>query len=320
MKCDRCGGKAAYQMRHHHLALCKADYLEWLPARVERSIKKTSMFTQADRILAAVSGGKDSFSLWDILNRLGYQADGLYIHLGIDTLDYSSHSQALCERFADTRGLRLIVVNLAQEYGLPIQDMARREKRGAGKPCAVCGLAKRHIMNRVASQGGYTAVATGHNLDDEAAVLLGNTLEWKLDSLQRQAPVLAEKPGLSRKVKPLCRVYEREAAAYALLSGIEYIYEECPYAAGSKAFVYKDLLNRMEAERPGAKLSFYLEFLRARREGFLDGVQQEATAELHTCPVCGQPTTSAAACAFCRMVGQAQAVLSASPGLNDSKL
>ena len=42
------------------------------------------MFTKEDRILVAVSGGKDSLALWDVLRRQGYQADGLYIDLGID--------------------------------------------------------------------------------------------------------------------------------------------------------------------------------------------------------------------------------------------
>ena len=41
-------------------------------------------FGPQERILVAVSGGKDSLGLWDILNRLGYQADGLYLGLGID--------------------------------------------------------------------------------------------------------------------------------------------------------------------------------------------------------------------------------------------
>jgi tRNA(Ile)-lysidine synthase TilS/MesJ len=52
--------------------------------------------------------------------------------------------------------------------------------------------------------------------------------------------------------------------AYALLRGIEYIYEECPFAVGSTSIAYKELLNRLENERPGAKLSFYLSFLEAR--------------------------------------------------------
>lgn len=305
MKCDLCGAKAAMQMRQHRLALCRDHYLEWLPRQVQRTIEKYHLFQQEDKILVAVSGGKDSLSLWDMLSRLGYHADGLYINLGIDGgLGYSSRSAELCQSFAEQRGLRLLVVDVPAEYGRTIPEMAAAVRRGGNKPCAVCGLTKRHIMNRIAAEGGYTALATGHNLDDEAAVLLGNTLEWKLDSMQRQGPILQARPGFARKVKPLCRIYERESAAYALLAGIDYIYDECPYAAGNKAFIYKDLLNRMEASRPGAKLRFYIEFLRAQKEGFLDFARQAVQEDLHPCPSCGQPTTADSLCAFCRMVAQ----------------
>ena len=71
-------------MRQHKLTLCQDHYLEWLPSQVEHSIQKYHMFTQQDRILVAVSGGKNSLSLWEILGRLGYSADGVYIGLGID--------------------------------------------------------------------------------------------------------------------------------------------------------------------------------------------------------------------------------------------
>ena len=57
-------------------------------------------------------------------------------------------------------------------------------------PCSACGLSKRHLFDEAALDGGYDVVVTGHNLDDEAAVLLGNTLRWDIDYLARQLPVL----------------------------------------------------------------------------------------------------------------------------------
>ena len=79
-------------------------------------------------------------------------------------------------------------------------------------------------MNRVAREGGYAVLATGHNPDDEAAVLFQNTMHWQTGYLVRQAPVLpTSDAGFVRKVKPLCRLYERETAAYALLREIEYV-------------------------------------------------------------------------------------------------
>jgi uncharacterized protein (TIGR00269 family) len=303
MKCRTCGEKAVVHMRQHRLALCKDHYLAWLPEQTERFIKKYKMFTRREKILVAVSGGKDSLSLWDILCKLGYQADGLYIGLGIDEgIRYSDESHRLTDEFAQKRGLKLHVVDVAQTYSQPIPVIAEISHRGHGKPCSVCGLTKRHVMNRMAREMGYDVLATGHNLDDEAATLFGNTLTWSGEFLSRQSPVLAESPGLARKVKPLCRFYEKEMANYAILSGIEYIYEECPFAEGSTSIYYKDLLNRLESERPGAKLIFYTSFLEARSNGLFREAAREGFESLHECAGCGQPTSAPGLCSFCRLI------------------
>lgn len=302
MKCRKCGSKASVNMRQHKLALCKEHYLAWIPEQTERFIKKYGMFTREEKVLVAVSGGKDSLALWDILVRLDYQADGLYIGLGIDEgMAYSSESQRLAQKFADENNLTLHVVDVEQEYGQPIPALADMSRRGRGRPCSVCGLTKRHVMNRIARDLGYAVLATGHNLDDEAAVLFANTLNWSGDLLLRQGPVLPERPGLARKVKPLCRFYEREMTVYALLRGIEYIYDECPYAAGSTTTYYKELLNQLETERPGTKLAFYVKFLEARKQGlFVE--HDRARATLVSCPSCGQPTSAPGLCSFCRLL------------------
>jgi uncharacterized protein (TIGR00269 family) len=303
MKCKKCGAKASVNMRQHRLALCKEHYLEWVPEQTERFIKKYNMFTRNEKILVAVSGGKDSLSLWGILVRLGYQADGFYIGLGIDEgINYSHESQRLTEKFANENNLRLHIVDIRREYGQPIPVMAERSHRGYGKPCAVCGLVKRHEMNRIARDLGYDVLATGHNLDDEAAVLFGNTLSWASDFLLRQSPVLPSSEGLARKVKPLCRFYEREMTAYAIARGIEYIYEECPFAEGSQSIYYKEVLNQLETARPGTKLIFYLRFLEARKSGELFIEKNVEHAHVHPCTKCGQLTSAPGMCSFCRMI------------------
>ncbi|MGD2157089.1 MAG: TIGR00269 family protein [Anaerolineales bacterium] len=289
-------------MRQHKLALCKDHYLTWIPEQTQRFIKKYHMFGKNDRILVAVSGGKDSLALWDILIRLNYNAAGLYIGLGIDGGNgYSEESKRLAQKFADENKVLLRIVDVVKEYGESIPDMAENTRRGYGKPCSVCGLTKRHIMNRIARDKGYDVLVTGHNLDDEAAVLFGNTLNWAGGYLIRQGPLLeASHSGLVRKAKPLCRFYEREMAAYTLLRGIEYIYDECPYSIGSKSIYYKGLLNQLEHERPGAKLNFYLSFLRSKQNGLF--AETTDNIDLNTCSTCGQPTSAPGDCAFCRMI------------------
>lgn len=306
MKCRTCGQKAVVNMRQHKLALCKDHYLEWIPEQTDRFINKYRMFSKEEKILVAVSGGKDSLSLWDILVRLEYKADGLYIGLGIDEgIAYSSESHRLTQKFAEERQLTLHVVDVEKEYGHSIPVMAELSHRGKDRPCAVCGLTKRHVMNRIARDLGYDVLATGHNLDDEAATLFGNTLVWSTEFLVRQSPVLPKSSGLARKVKPLCRFYEKEMTAYSLLRGIEYIYEECPFSVGSTSIYYKQLLNEIENERPGAKLNFYLKFLEARKQGlFAPSVVEPG--KLNICPTCNQPTSAPGECSFCRMVQKAK--------------
>jgi len=296
MKCRKCGRQAVFNMRRHKLALCAEHYLEWFPAQVERAVHKYKMFTPDDRLLVAVSGGKDSLALWDVLLGLGYQAEGLYIGLGIDGgLGYSALSLEKIEGFMAARpGAVLHKVDIPQTHGASVPEVAARKLRGRGKPGAVCGL-----INRVASEGGFDVLATGHNLDDEAAVLFGNTLHWQVGYLARQSPVLAEQDGLARKVKPLCRLYEREAAAYVLVKGIDYIYEECPYAVGATTNRYKELLNQLELDSPGAKLQFYINFLKAKSEGLFQPAAEQVA--LHPCENCGQPTTAPGLCTFCRL-------------------
>lgn len=302
MTCHRCDQMAAIRMKEHRLQFCKDHYSEWFVGQTEHTIRKYQMFSRRDPVLVAVSGGKDSLSLWDVLWKLNYSVEGIYINLGIESeAHYSDESERCARQFAETRGLKLHVVNIREEYGKTIPQFARQKKWGQDRPCAVCGLAKRHIMNQAAQDLGFQVLVTAHNLDDEAAVLMLNTMNWQVEYLRRQAPVLEAGGGLPRKAKPFCRFYERESAAYALVNGIEYVEEECPHSVGSTQLYYKGILNRIESEHAGYKLSFYAGFLAAREKLFGEKVVKEVEAG-QACPRCGQPTDSGGLCAFCRMV------------------
>lgn len=301
MVCHRCTERASIRMRQHRLAFCREHYIEWFVEQTERIIKRYHLFSPDERILVAVSGGKDSLALWDVLWKLNYQADGLYINLGIDSDEnYSDESERYTREFASERGLTLHVVNVKAMYQETIPEMSKRTRKGRYKPCSACGMVKRHEMNRAAGELGYEVLATAHNLDDEVAILMGNVMMWQTELLSRQSPMLAAAEGLSRKVKPFFRFYERETAAYSLLRGISYIEEECPYSTGSKQLYYKELINKMEEEQPGIKLAFYVGFLNAKKKGAFPNISEaERQGDLHPCPSCGQMTTRSGLCAFC---------------------
>jgi uncharacterized protein (TIGR00269 family) len=229
-----------------------------------------------------------------VLHDAGYQTTGLYIDLGIG--DYSRGSRARCEAFAGERGLPLRIVAVADEVGATIPAVKTATRRPT---CSACGLSKRYIMNRAALDGGFPVVATGHNLDDEAATLLGSTLRWDESALARQSPVLdATHPKLVRRVKPLFRTSERETAAYAFLRGIDYIVEECPFSRGATSITHKETLDRLEAASPGTKAMFLQGFLDKARGAFAREV-----VVLTECARCGQATTGEI-CAFCKLHDQ----------------
>ncbi|MFN8543297.1 MAG: tRNA 2-thiocytidine biosynthesis TtcA family protein [Candidatus Binatia bacterium] len=298
MKCTRCRGHAEVKLRAHNAAYCRACFIVVFQRQVERAIASEKMFTRGERLLVAVSGGKDSLALWDVLTTLGYDTTGLYLGLGIGA--YSDRSQVLTERFAEARGLPLRVVKLAETGpGLGVPDVASVTRRAA---CAACGTMKRHYFDTAALEGGFDVLATGHNLDDEGARLMGNVLHWQVDHLARQRPVLPPThPKFVRKVRPLFLTSEYETAVYAFMRGIAYVVDECPNAVGATQLIYKEALNRIEHESPGTKIRFLKEFLKRGQPAFAhtDGEPPGV------CEGCGMPSYGAR-CSFCRLMREVE--------------
>ena len=293
-KCRVCREPAIIDLPRHNANFCADHLLQLCRRQVEKAIADHDMIGRDDRVLVAVSGGKDSLAVWDILIDLGYRADGVYLGLGIG--EYSDTSYEHTRAFADERGLTLRVIDLRRDLGYDVPTAAKVTKR---VPCSACGLSKRHLFDRAAIEGGYDVVVTGHNLDDEAAVLFGNTLRWDVEYLARQYPVLPARDGFPRKVKPLVRLTEREMAAWCIVRGIDYQVDECPMAVGNKHLAYKEALNSIERQSPGSKASFYLEFV-TKMAPILADRSRAAAGELGQCSACGSPTTGEV-CAFCRL-------------------
>jgi len=295
MRCRKCGESAALELRRHNAAFCVPHFTEFFRKQVREAIHHYRMFTPDETVMVAVSGGKDSLALWDVLIEEGYPTVGLYLDLGI--FDYSRESREKCEAFAAARRQRLLIERVDAAIGAPIPEVQKATRRPT---CSACGLSKRYLMNRAALTHGFVVVATGHNLDDEAATLFGSVMHWQTDALSRQSPALASThPKLVRRVKPLYRLSELETAAFAFLRGIDYIVEECPFAAGATSLAHKEALNRLEAASPGVKHNFLFGFLEKARPAFERGQDVQLTE----CASCGQVTTGEI-CAFCKLADQ----------------
>lgn len=290
-RCAVCKGEAFFRLRYGNISLCKEHFVARTEKVVADTIKQFRMFTPEERLLVAVSGGKDSLALWHILGKLGYQADGVHLNLGIE--GYSDTSREVSEEFAQKHGFKLHVVPVAEELGDSLQGLVRRSRE---KACSLCGVVKRYLLNKFAWENGYDVLLTGHNLDDETATLLGNLLRWDEDYLARQYPVLPGEGKLVRRAKPLVFITREELKAYCAAEGIEYVGYDCPNAKGARSIFLRQVLEEIEEHYPATKLTFLRGFLKMR-----DRFRPGEPVELHDCPSCGMPTAAEGLCRFCRL-------------------
>ena len=291
MKCKICGQEAIIKLPHYNLKLCKEHFFSTIEKRVETAIKKFRMFSHDDKILVALSGGKDSVALWYILVKLGYKADAVFIKLGHEHQVRPALNKVL--ELAEVIQRPLLIEDATELlHGFSTFDAAKILRR---KTCGFCGKIKRYLMNKVALEKGYDVLTTGHNLDDEVSLILGNFLHWQTGYLFRSYPVLEAADGLVKKAKPLCFNYEEDIRNYVKLRELPYLQATCPFSLGAVLPVYKNLWDKLEENQPSAKIAFYKGFIRNREKVFKI---EDEKPNLNRCKICGYPTTGEI-CSIC---------------------
>ena len=134
MKCRVCRGPAVIDLRRHNANFCAEHFLRFAREQVARAIDEFEMLEPADRVLVAVSGGKDSLAVWDILRALGYDADGLYIGLGIG--EYSEDSERYAASPPPTRPQPMITMRTRR-----LLDAAPYGAGGCSRRIQTCAVA-----------------------------------------------------------------------------------------------------------------------------------------------------------------------------------
>ncbi len=293
-KCTRCRERARIPLPSHNARFCPDCYQAFFQRAVTRALKRLRV-PQEEPLLVAVSGGKDSLAVWDILHGLGYTTRGLHINLGID--DFSRASREAVERYADSKGLEWSEYAIKDVFGYSLPEVRRRFR---GKICAVCGRLKRHFLNRLAVQENMQTVVTGHNLDDEAGRLLGNLIGNRQEHVLKQHPYLpSPHPLIPAKLKPLYRVEIKEILIYCELRGIEPADINCSFSKGATSHTFKQALDFLESEMPGTKRNFLF--------SYVEGKQPPAQPEndFGTCRECGHPAY-ADLCGVCSLRRQVE--------------
>ncbi|MEM4499853.1 MAG: TIGR00269 family protein [Candidatus Woesearchaeota archaeon] len=286
MRCKLCSNKSVINT-HSRGYLCKDHFIEYFESKIDSTIKRYKILKPEDKILVMISGGKDSSVISYYLKKKGYEISCLYINLGIE--DYSDKSEFYAREHCKKYGIPLYVINLKELLGTGIGKI--KTKRAV---CSYCGLTKRYIFNKFAKDNNFSVVITGHNLDDEVSFIFSNLINWNLRYLARQGPSLPSEHDFVRKGKPLYELTEKEIVVYAMLNGIAYLSDECPYATNATSLFYKSIINQIEANSKGFKISFIRNFLRNKKIFF-----NSEDASIKKCMVCGMPSSSEI-CSFCK--------------------
>lgn len=283
--CSFCSrSEAVYLRRYSGETLCQRCFINAFERRVAKTISKYSMFRFDDRIVVAVSGGKDSLSLMDVLVRI--ESFRPYAELIVVTVDegisgYRDEAIEIARRETRGRGVEHVIVSFKDRFEYTLDEMvAVLKERGSGVyPCTICGVLRRKLLNQAARELGADVVATAHTLDDVVQTYILNIMRG--DCAKSRARIADNH--LIPRVTPFRFTPEREVAFYAYVRGMQFQTYACTYAPTSSRNLVRSFLNDFDAKYPGAL------FTALRSLERIDFPVKRAPRM--KCQICGEPSS-----------------------------
>ncbi len=268
--------------------------------KVKETIKRYKLCNKKEKILVALSGGKDSAVVAYLLKKLGYNIEGFYINLGIEGIekDYLETVKELSQRLQ----IKLHVYDLKKEFGnsigIIIKEIQNTKEGKNLKNCAICGVVKKWIMNREARRLKFNKIATGHNLDDEIQTFLMNTLKGSLQLSANSGPLTKNKSDekFVTRIKPLFYIDEEDIKVYSKKKKLPVIYEKCPYLIDSYRLEVRNFVNTLSRKQKQNIIKNF-EKLYPKIKNLKD-----ENLKMNYCKICGEPSKSDI-CKMCKIIG-----------------
>ncbi len=213
--------------------------------QVGKAIEDFRMIEAGDKVMVCLSGGKDSYTMLDMLMSLQQRApvefELLAVNLDQKQPDYPEH----------------ILPEYLKALGVPFhileQDTYSVVKRVVpeGKTmCGLCSRLRRGSLYTFAAQNGVTKIALGHHRDDIIETLFLNLFFG--GKLKAMPPKLLSEDGRNVVIRPMAYVAEREIARYATARGFPIIpCNLCGSQENMQRRVIKNMLREWEREYPG---------------------------------------------------------------------
>ena len=293
MKCISCKKPAEVKITQ---PFCSECFLKHYQRRVERTIKKFKLIQKNDKVLVAVSGGKDSLSCADVLHQLGFEIAVLHIDVGIKRCT-NGRSKQVVEKFCKERNIPFHFTSFEDFFD--IEDINKFFKVAKRPICATCGMLKRALFNKFARENGFTKIATGHCADDIVKYFFKTMLAGDKDSilwLSKLKPITpSSHPKIVTRIRPLFEMLEIENLTYTKFRNITV--EGCTMCSYfQRKDKWTEILREIDKKIPDFKIKIARTL--EKIEIVLPNIQKKE--EIKECSICGEPT-SQEICAVCKI-------------------
>lgn len=289
MKCTKCGNsEVIIKKEHSGQYLCKECFIESIEKKVIKTVRKEKLLDKGDKVLIALSGGKDSVTVLEILNSFNNIIDLCAVTVDEGITGYRENGIEIAIKHAKRLNIPHKIVSFKDEFDLTIDEITKSNpKRGA---CTYCGVFRRTILNKVARELNATKIATGHNLDDEVQGILMNYLEGNIDNLTKLGPKSTSKSDMfTVKIKPLREIPESEIELYVKCKSLEVHTQGCPNASESFRKEISKVMDNLTINHPTIKYSTLRGYDKIR-----EVVKKEFKKEFKfaRCEKCGEPSAN----------------------------
>lgn len=216
-----------------------------LRRNVGNAIADFGMIEDSDKVMVCLSGGKDSYTLLDILLNLQQSApikfDIVAVNLDQKQPGFPEH---VLPEYLESIGVEHKIVQ-ENTYGIV------KEKIPEGKTtCSLCSRLRRGILYRTAAELGATKIALGHHRDDMLATLFLNMFYG--GKMKSMPPKLISDDGKQIVIRPLAYCKEKDIEKYAIAKEFPIIpCNLCGSQPNLQRQVVKEMLNTWDRQYPG---------------------------------------------------------------------
>jgi uncharacterized protein (TIGR00269 family) len=252
---------------------------------------------QNDELVAvAVSGGKDSLALLNIINQMtkthNFRIKAITIDEGIP--GYRNEALEIVQEYCAKLNVEHKVFSYKELFDLTLEEALDLRESEKTSSCSICGTLRRRAIDHAAKDIGADVIATGHNLDDTLQTFVINMLSGDTTKIGWMDP--DNMSNTLRKIKPFCEIYESEIVFYAFTNDIPFQTEPCPHMNEGIRTEIREFLNSLEGKHSGIKNNLYQSIIKVSQI-----VKEVNNKQKTICIKCGNDCTGKI-CSVCNMV------------------